>query len=125
LTQALKAVVVDDEELVREVIAGLLAHEGHHVKQCAGGAEALDYLANNEADLLFADLSMPGMSGVELIEAVLKKDLLPKDRIVAVTGLSFESPDVRWLTARKIFVLFKPFDGAALRWSLDTLLTEV
>lgn len=121
---ALNVVVVDDEDLVRDVIKKLLEKEGLIVTECASGAEALAYLQQHKADLVFTDLSMPRMSGVQLIEELLKQDLIAKDRIVAVTGLSFESPDVHWLTARKIFVLFKPFDSAALRWSLDTLLTE-
>ena len=124
MQDALHVVVVDDEDLVRDVIAQLLIKEGHTVKQCASGAEAIAYLTSNSADLLFTDLSMPRMNGVQLIDELLKRNLFSKDRIVAVTGLSFESPDVHYVTARKIFVLFKPFDSAALRWSLETLLTE-
>ena len=124
MQQPLHVVVVDDEELVRQVIKDLLINEGHTVQTCGSGAEAIDYLSKNRADILFADLAMPGTSGVQLIETVLQKALLPKDRIIAVPGLSFESPDVRWVTGRKIFVLFKPFDGAALRWGLSTLLAE-
>jgi CheY-like chemotaxis protein len=125
LQEALRVLVVDDEELVRDVVAQMLRNEGHVVHLCATGAEALEYLQHNRTDLLFTDLGMPGMTGVQLIDAVLKQDLLPKERVVALTGLSFESPDVRWLTARKIFVLFKPFNSTSLRWSLATLLTEV
>ncbi len=119
----LRVLVVDDEELVRVVVAELIQNEGHLVHQCSGAAEALEYFKLNSVDLLFTDLSMPGIRGVQLIEEVLRLGLLSKERIVAVTGLSFESPEVRWLTARKIFVLFKPFDTVALRWSLSTLLT--
>ena len=122
MEEELNVVVVDDEEPVRDIVAQLLEREGHCVRQCANALDALEYLSQHKADLLFSDLSMPGMTGIQLIEKVLEQNLLSKDRIVAVTGLSFESPDVRWLTARKIFVLFKPFDGAALRASLATLL---
>lgn len=117
----LHIVVVDDEELVRQVIEDLLIGEGHTVQACSSGKEAIEYLSRNRADVLFADLAMPEMRGVKLIEEILHRKLLP---IIAVTGLSFESPDVHWVTGRHIFVLFKPFDGASLRWALSTLLTE-
>jgi CheY-like chemotaxis protein len=125
LQEALNILVVDDEEMVREVVALLLQSEGHIAHRCASGAEALERLEAGGIDMMFTDLGMPKMKGIQLIEEVLSRNLLPRDRIVAVTGMTFESPDVRWLTARKILVLFKPFDKVALRWSLTTLLTEV
>src|SRR4051794_20622823 len=105
LQEPLDVVVVDDDAMVRDVTAQLLQREGYRVHQCKGGTEALRYLAHNKIDLLFTDLNMPNVSGVQLIAAVLERKLLTKDRIVAVTGLTFDSPDVRWLTGRKILVL--------------------
>jgi CheY-like chemotaxis protein len=119
--EALNIVVVDDQPVVRDVIAELLEMEGHTAYPCSSGAEALAQLDTGKIDLLFTDLSMTEMSGVELIEHVLVRDILPKDRIVAVTGLHSESPDVVWLNSRKILVLFKPFDSATLRWTLKTV----
>jgi CheY-like chemotaxis protein len=125
LQEALNILVVDDEEMVREVVALLLESEGHTAHRAANGAEALERLAAGGIDLMFTDLGMPEMRGVQLIEEVLSRNLLPKHRIVAVTGMAFENPDVHWLREQKVLVLFKPFDRAALRWSLNTLLSEV
>ncbi len=128
MQEALNILVVDDEEMVREVVALLLQSEGQASShRCASGAEALERIAAGGIDLMFTDLGMPNMRGVQLIEEVLSRKLLPKDRIVAVTGMTFESPDVRWLTARGVLVLFKTLSTELpLRWSLHTLLlTEV
>jgi CheY-like chemotaxis protein len=122
LQGALRIVVVDDEAPVREVTSELLKLQGHFVRSCESGAAALELLKLGNVDVLFTDLSMPGMTGIELIQQVLALGLLPKERIVAVTGLAFESPHVQWLTGRKMLVLFKPFNPLTLRWCIRTAL---
>jgi CheY-like chemotaxis protein len=92
------------------------------VRSCESGEAALELLRQGHVDVLFTDLSMPGMNGIELIQQVLALGLLPKERIVGVTGLAFESPHVQWLTARKMLVLFKPFNPSSLRWCIQTAL---
>ena len=119
---ALRIVVVDDEAPVREVTSELLKLQGHIVRSCESGGAALELLKQGHVDILFTDLSMPGMTGIELIQQVLALGLLPKERIVGVTGLAFESPHVQWLTARKMLVLFKPFNPSTLRWCIQTAL---
>ena len=62
--------VVDDEDLVREIIAEHLEDAGYRVLAASGGAAALALLASGEAvDALVTDLSMPGMDGLALIRA--------------------------------------------------------
>src|SRR4051812_7347472 len=93
LQEPLNVVVVDDDEMVRDVTTQMLQREGYRVHQCSSGTEALRYLSKHKADLMFTDLNMPGVTGVQLIAAVLERKLLPKERIIAVTGLTFDSPD--------------------------------
>jgi CheY-like chemotaxis protein len=59
--------VVDDEPLIRLVAAEALRDEGFTVYEAADAAEALDVMAHHaEVDLVFTDIDMPGMSGLEL-----------------------------------------------------------
>jgi CheY-like chemotaxis protein len=59
--------VVDDEPLIRLVAAETLRDEGFTVYEAADAAEALDVMAHHaEVDLVFTDIDMPGMSGLEL-----------------------------------------------------------
>ena len=92
------------------------------MRSCETGEAALELLKQGNVDVLFTDVTMPGMNGIELIQRVLALGLLPKERIVAVTGLAFESPHVQWLTGRKMLVLFKPFNPSTLRWCIQTAL---
>jgi CheY-like chemotaxis protein/HPt (histidine-containing phosphotransfer) domain-containing protein len=61
----LKILVVDDDELNRRMMKILLTREGHHVDLAANGMEALDAVKYQEFDIVFMDLQMPTMDGVE------------------------------------------------------------
>ena len=81
---ALRVLVVDDQPLVRQVIAAYVAADGHTVIDAAGAAEAIEILRNEPVDLLLADWAMPGMSGDQLAAAAkLDHPDLP---VVLVTG---------------------------------------
>ncbi|MEM6647156.1 MAG: response regulator [Bacteroidota bacterium] len=76
--------VVDDETMVRAVLAKLLGLRGHTIMQAASGAEALDLLASNTYDLVFTDHAMPEMSGTELARQI--RTHYPHLPIVLLTG---------------------------------------
>ena len=66
---ALSILVVDDDPMVRESTAWMLADAGHEVHQAADGMAALDYLVNmGPVDLLITDINMPRMDGLELAQ---------------------------------------------------------
>lgn len=68
----LRVLVVDDHAVVREGIARILAGtgEGWTVGEASSGFQALDWLRRNPADVVIVDLSMPGMSGLELVKRI-------------------------------------------------------
>jgi CheY-like chemotaxis protein/HPt (histidine-containing phosphotransfer) domain-containing protein len=61
----LKILVVDDDELNRRMMKILLTRDGHEVELAANGMEALDAVKYHEFDIVFMDLQMPTMDGVE------------------------------------------------------------
>jgi PAS domain S-box-containing protein len=77
--------VVDDQEDVREVAAAQLEALGYDVVRAASGDTALDLLDNcNAIDVLMVDYAMPGMSGIDLAQAVQSK--WPALPVLIVTG---------------------------------------
>ena len=80
----LKILVVDDEEIVRSCIRGLLTYDGHEVHLAVNAEAGLALFNQQTFDLVFVDYSMPGMKGDELAAAL--KALAPHLPIVMITG---------------------------------------
>jgi DNA-binding response OmpR family regulator len=64
---------VDDDEPLRRSLSLILQKENYRVEGAANAEEALDCLQSRECDLMFLDLSLPGMSGIELLTEVHKQ----------------------------------------------------
>ena len=79
-----RVLVVDDEQMVRNVTARLLALKGHQVAEAASGREALHMATYQPFDVIFTDQGMPEMSGREL--AARLRENLPETPIVLLTG---------------------------------------
>jgi CheY-like chemotaxis protein len=62
---SLRILVADDDELGRRLMRVILTHEGHHVEVAANGLEALEAVKQNTYDIVFMDLHMPDMDGME------------------------------------------------------------
>ena len=71
----LRVMLVDDEPFILQGLSVLIDWNGlgfEIVKTAANGLEALEFLKKDEVDLIIADIRMPGMSGLELLENVRK-----------------------------------------------------
>ena len=65
--------VVDDEELVRNLIVTLLFRLGHSSVTAVDGVDALDRMKGNKIDAVITDIKMPNMNGVDLTVEILKR----------------------------------------------------
>lgn len=66
--------VVDDEEIMRDVLETLLSQEGYRVDLARTGEEGLAKLSERTFDVILLDVSMPGMGGLRTLEEILKID---------------------------------------------------
>ncbi|MBA3704569.1 MAG: response regulator, partial [Bacteroidetes bacterium] len=68
----MKCIIVDDEEMSRIALKHLIDQVDYLklVKVCSGSMEAIDTLKNEKIDLMFLDIEMPGMSGIELLKCM-------------------------------------------------------
>ena len=81
----LEILLVDDDPLIRHVIADELEEVGHFVTPVCGGDAALEAMRDSGAfDLILIDYTMPGMSGTDLVEHIRKID--PGARLAILTG---------------------------------------
>jgi len=103
----MRVLVVDDDELSREVIALLLANEGHEVETADSGDAALLRLTENDGrlpEVVLTDLQMPGIAGVELAQR-LRERCGKRTMLLAMSGSKPETKDGREFDG----FLLKPF----------------
>ena len=121
---AMKILVADDEDGIREALEMFLTSEGHSVALAKNGREAVEMVASAEYDLVLTDLRMPEMDGFEAIEKI--KEIKPKVKIIIVSGLPDEETFERAISVARGMVegfISKPFKPADLRNAL-TAITE-
>lgn len=83
----LKVLLVDDEELIREVLRFQLEMEGMYVDEAEDGLVAFNLLTTNKYDFLVSDIRMPNCDGIELLEKLHNYDG-HKPRIFMMTAYS-------------------------------------
>jgi DNA-binding response OmpR family regulator len=113
--------VVDDEENIRESLREILTMAGYSVITAASGREALQYTDRGDISLLLVDLSMPGMSGEELLRTLRKqKQALPA---LVITALA-PSEAMSLVSELGTGYLRKPVDRDLLIGTIKTFMTK-
>jgi CheY-like chemotaxis protein len=105
-TNLKKILVVDDDPVVGKSFERVLGGKGYAVITAANGEEALKKLSTEEYDLLYTDIKMPGMSGIEVAERV--KANQPWLPVVIITGYGTQENEARAEAAGVSAFLSKP-----------------
>lgn len=116
--------VVDDEPLLREIFAEYLRERGFAIDGAGDAFEGMEKASTFPYDLVFLDIKMPGMDGVEALERL--KEMLPEARFVLMTGYWDQT---RYLQeqAEKIGIyrlLEKPFEMEQISMLVEEVLAE-
>jgi two-component system response regulator MprA len=101
-----RILVVDDEEGVRDSLAGILSDFGYDVAVAADADEALVLLQDSPVGLVLTDLNMPGMDGLSLARRIKKDSSTP---VVLITAVDRKSVEPRLKDGVVDSVLYKPF----------------
>jgi PAS domain S-box-containing protein len=116
----LRILLVDDDELIRDILPPMIEQLGHRVEIASSGLEALRRLdAGLEVDLVILDHNMPGMTGAETLPRLFQ--LRPTVRVLISTG--FLDTDLKILLADfpAVATLQKPFSLDELRMALQAI----
>lgn len=100
--------IIDDEESLRNVLEELLSDEGHQVTTAANGEEALALFEHARHPLVLADIRLPDISGLEVVEKL--KALEPDTQAIIMTSYASLHSAVNALRAEAVDYLIKPFD---------------
>ena len=102
-----RILVVDDEDMIRDLCAHILSAEGYQVTTASNGITALEALGRSATDLMITDIKMPGIDGLELFERVKarKQDVIT----IFITGQGTLDTAIESLMRGVDGFLLKPF----------------
>lgn len=111
-----KTIVIDDERLAREELKSILTNfpQVEVIGEARNGEEGIEMIADLEPDLIFLDVSMPGMTGFEMLK---KLDHIP--RVIFVTA--YDEYALKAFEVNALDYILKPLDPKRLSETLEKL----
>ena len=118
-----KILVVDDEPEFCRLLASVLTEMGHEVSTASGGRQGLAKIRKNPLDLVFLDIKMPRMDGLECLRRIRKSKRKPV--IVVMTGFGDIQSAREALRLGAEEYISKPFDLDDLKQLVNELVREL
>ena len=105
-----KLLIIDDERGIRNTLREILADEGYEVEVAENGKQGLEMAQAKAYDLIFSDIKMPEMDGMEVLAALKNADEPADCPVVMITGHGDVETAVQALKAGAYDFLVKPLD---------------
>jgi len=100
--------IVDDQFGDRETLKGIMEDKGYRVATARDGAEAIEMVKSRHYDIIFLEVRLPDMNGVETFERVNKID--PQAAVIMMTGYTEDDLVRRAINQGAYTCIYKPFD---------------
>ena len=119
----LKVLIVDDQPFLRNLLKQIVLSNWPDVElaTAGNGREALKLINSGDYDVLFLDIEMPVMSGIELLTEIRSHSLAGNSKIVMCTGCKGESKPLEAYNLGIDYFLRKPFEAHEIGLILDEL----
>jgi DNA-binding NtrC family response regulator len=117
-----KILIVDDELIMRESLAGWLQRDGHTVQTAPSGEDALKILKDARFDIMLVDIKMDGMSGLDVLQHV--KDSDPDVAIVMITAYGSIPTAIEAMKNGAYDYMLKPFDPNELGVLIEKIIKQ-
>ena len=105
-----KLLIIDDERGIRNTLKEILADEGHEVEVAENGKQGLEMAQAKAYDLIFSDIKMPELDGLEVLKALKEGDEAIETPVVMITGHGDVETAVQALKLGAYDFLLKPLD---------------
>ena len=116
----IRILVVDDDEVIRQLFKDTLEEEGHKVVTASTSMECIDCVKMWDFALVFLDLKMPDMDGAELLKQL--RGLKPSLPVTIITGYPGSKMMEMALQQGPLGVMEKPFDASAITTAVNSFL---
>ena len=107
--RVLKILVADDEVAIRELVGEVLAGEGHEITMAEDGKDALEKFSVAWHEIVFSDIRMPNMNGIELLTAI--KEINENTQFVIMTSHASIDNAINALKKGAFDYILKPFEN--------------
>jgi PAS domain S-box-containing protein len=121
-TKGYKALVLDDEEIILEMLTDALGHLGFVVDRAASGAEAARLLCGGHYDVIISDIKMPGQDGRDFYRRLTEIDPGASERVIFMTGDSMNAETREFLRQTGRPCIKKPFTIVELNAAVSNVL---
>lgn len=118
-----RLLIIDDDDAFRDTLAETLQGLGHEATEIASGAEALEAMARTRFDAVFLDHRMPGMDGLQTLEA-MRARLARVPPVIVLTAFASAGNTIEAMRLGAFDHLAKPISREAVREVLDRALQQ-
>lgn len=106
-----RILIVDDDLEIRKILNDMLSSSGYSVREAPNGEAALEYIEENEVDLILLDVMMPIMDGWSTLREIRKQEYIP---VIMLTARNLENDEVFGFELGADEYIVKPFRKAIL-----------
>jgi CheY-like chemotaxis protein len=119
-----RILIVDDNDVNRDMLSRRLERQGYAVAAAGGGQEALDLVGAKEFDLVLLDIMMPGMNGFQVLAHLKSDEALRHIPVIMISALDEMQSVVRCIEIGAEDYLAKPFDPVLLKARIGACLEK-
>ncbi len=84
MDQSARVLFVDDDPYISDIVKNTLETEGYQVSLASNGKTAVDFLNNDQADLVLLDIKLPDINGLDILKDIRQKSQVP---VIMLTGV--------------------------------------
>lgn len=117
-----KLLLVDDQELNRDVLAHRLKKSGYVISSCTNGKEAIEILKKESFDLILLDIMLPEISGIEVLKEIRKLKRHDNTPVIMITAVDEEEAINECMSAGADDYILKPFNTVLLKLRITSCL---
>ena len=103
-----RILVVDDNKDFADVFCDILRANNYRAESCCGGIQAIEKAQSDTYDIMFLDIRMPEMDGIQTLKEI--KKIRPDTTVIMMTGYSLDEMVHKAIEEKAADIIYKPFE---------------